>query len=278
MMKKILTLLDPTPEICDADECAFRLARTCGADLTGLAIADVHAREVATAAMGIGTSDLAREARQEAVQQERQEACQSVALFAQRCAAAGCQAEVVNAEEDTMACILGQSIHHDLIIIGAGTVPGEVESEHLVIQLMRHAARPVLHVGRGRAGNTPGRVLAAIDSHPQSWKSLHMFTLLFPPELVDEMNLVTLCSAAEEEAALDRLKHGEEFVRARGLPASTICRRADPLDAIPELVGELDIDTVILGPYSRPTLERLFVGSVTRKLLETEGLSLFLYH
>jgi nucleotide-binding universal stress UspA family protein len=58
---------------------------------------------------------------------------------------------------------------------------------------------------------------------------------------------------AEFEAFADRLT----FVHRQGHPATEICRLADQLDA----------DLIIVGSHGRGALERTFIGSVSRAVL-----------
>jgi nucleotide-binding universal stress UspA family protein len=278
MMRRILTVLDPSPATVEADVCAFRLAAATGAELTGIAIADVAARRAATAAMGIGTSDLAREARQRAIKQERKTAQSALQLFSDLCRKKAVCANLVCVEADTVQSIVSESLNHDLIIFGASAVPGEEESAELVANLMRVGPRPILAIGKNLGDVTPNRVLIGIDDHPQSWKSLHMFLLLMPAELVEEVTLVSLVSPDHHDIAEARLGKARKMVEAYGIRAATICQEGDPVEMIPRLARATRATTIVLGPYSKPTLQRIFFGSVTRKILERAEFSLFLYH
>jgi len=280
MMKRILAVLDPSKASSESDRCAIRLARETGASLTGLAIADIAARVSATAPMGIGTSDLAREAREDAVVQERREAQESLATFARLCSAGGIPAaDLISVEADTMEAIVSQSLDHDLVVLGEGSIPGELGSTELSVKLMKQGARPVLAVGPNRGDNTPGRVLVALDEHPQSWKSLHMFLLLFPSRLVEEVHLLSLYDGEEEgRAVLGRLERAKRLVEKHSMKAFVHSREGKPSDTVPKAAGELKIDTVVVGPYSKPSIQSLFFGSVTKALLGRPEFSVFLYH
>ncbi|MBM4354805.1 MAG: hypothetical protein FJ109_13625 [Deltaproteobacteria bacterium] len=279
MMKRILVLLDPSPATKAADDVALRFAATSGADITGLAIADVEARAAATVPMGIGTSGLAREAREEAIQEEITEAHESAEDFRARCSARGVIPTVLDIQAETVPEILAESFDHDLVLVAAGTVPGEIEVEDLVFELMDKGSRPVFVVGKGRGDSSPGTVVAALDGHPQSWRSLHSFLLLVPPGMVKRLVLLSLVSGDRDEApAHDRLERGRRIASAHGFKTEILLRSGDPADAIQTVAAELGADTVLLGPYSKPAIHRLFFGSVTKKLLTQTDLSIFLDH
>jgi len=277
-MKKILSVLDPSPSTLEADACAFRLAEATGAALTGMVVADIAARKTATAAMGIGTSELAREARVRAIETERLAAQEAMNLFSKQCRERKVRANLVSVEGEAVSSIAAESLNHDLIIFGASAAPGEEETAELVAKLMAAGPRPILAVGRNRGETTPSRVLIGIDDHPQSWKSLHMFLLLMPEPLVEEVALVSLVPPSGHDIAEARLLKAKRMVEAYGLKATTICQEGEPVEMIPQLARANNVSTIVLGPYSKPTWQRIFFGSVTRKILERAEFSLFLYH
>jgi nucleotide-binding universal stress UspA family protein len=280
MIKRILVLLDPTPATTEADETAIRFAQAAGVDLTGLAIADVKARRDATVPMGIGTSGLARDAREQAVRDEIREAHESAEDFRARCSAQGIIPAVLDLQAETVPEILAESFDHDLVLLASGTVPGEMECEELVFELMDKGSRPVLVVGKGRGDSTPGTVLAALDGHPQSWRSLHSFLQLMPPALVKRLVLLSLiANDRDEPLAHDRLERGLRLAEAYGFTSETLLLcKGDPAEAIEAVATQVGADTILLGPYSKPAIHRLFFGSVTSRLLAQTDLSVFLDH
>ncbi len=280
MIKRVLVLLDPSPATTAADEAALRLAQEAGADLTGLAIADIKARLHSTVPMGIGTADLAREAREQAVKDEIREAHESAEDFRARCSAQGVIPTVLDIQAETVPEILAESFDHDLVLLATGTVPGEMECVDLVFELMDKGSRPVLVIGKKRGGTTPGTVLAALDGHPQSWRALHSFLQLIPPALVKRLVLLSLiANDRDEPLAHDRLERGLRLAEAYGFTSETlILCKGDPSEAIQAVAADVGADTVLLGPYSKPAIHRLFFGSVTQRLLSQTDLSVFLDH
>lgn len=280
MIKRILVLLDPSRATCEANKCAIRLAAATGAGLTGMAIADVRARTEATVPMGIGTSEIAREARQDALEQERKDAQESLAMFAKQCAEAGLTStSLVSTEADTLEAIVSESLGHDLVVLGEGSIPGELGSTELSIKFMKKGTRPILAVGNKKGTSTPGKVLVGLDDHPQSWKALHMFLLTIPSSLVHHVTVFGLSSGEDEQrVSRARLERAGRFVESRGIRTEILLQEGDPVRLIPEVARERCVDTIVLGPYSKPAIERFFFPSVTKALLTSAEFSVFLYH
>ncbi len=84
---------------------------------------------------------------------------------------------------------------------------------------------------------------------------------LLVPEVVDTRPLK---EAAEK--ALSKLK--ETIASDYGIEAQTIVAIGDPGDQIVEIASQEDVDLIVVGRRGLSRLERLFIGSVTKKVLE----------
>ncbi|MCE4625011.1 MAG: universal stress protein [Desulfurococcales archaeon] len=84
---------------------------------------------------------------------------------------------------------------------------------------------------------------------------------LMTPEVIDPKPL-----ADAARSAIKRLK--EKLEKEKGVTPETEVLLGDPAEAIVELAKEKGADLIVLGRRGLSRLERLFVGSVTRKVLE----------
>jgi len=278
-MKRILIVLDASPATARATTCAIRLARSAGAQLAGLAVADVQARLAPLASMGIGSSAYAKEAREAAVSEERAQARSSIADFMKACAAEGITPETLDVEGDTALVVGEEALGHDLALIGAGAVPGEEDSFAVALDVLKVGAGPVLVVAPDRSDVTPAKVLAGIDGHPPSWRSLAQFVSRFEGAQVQE---VLLFNAYQNDKARTNsgamLAKAAAFVRSHGFHVRTVARLGVPESLLLEAAREEGVDTLVLGLCSRPFSERFSIGSLVHGALRSNAYSLFLYH
>ena len=84
---------------------------------------------------------------------------------------------------------------------------------------------------------------------------------LMTPEVIDPK---PLDDAAR--SAIEKLK--EKLREEKGVIPETVVLLGDPADTIVELAKDKMADLIVLGRRGLSRLERLFVGSVTRKVLE----------
>lgn len=84
---------------------------------------------------------------------------------------------------------------------------------------------------------------------------------LMAPQLIDPKPLVR---AAEEALA----KLAERLEREKGVKPRTLVVMGDPGETIVDVAGEEGVDLIVVGRRGLSRLERLFVGSVTKKVLE----------
>jgi len=67
--------------------------------------------------------------------------------------------------------------------------------------------------------------------------------------------------------AMTRIEEVKQKVRKEGVDAETFVREGEPFKIITELAGELNADTIIMGSHGRTGLKRIFMGSVTSRVI-----------
>ena len=148
MIKDILVCLEGSASAESANRLAIDVARTCGAELAGLAIVDEPDIR-AGAAMGIGGSEYKHERDEALVADAHKHASDWIALFEQRCREAGVTGrglEIVGRPADS---ILEEMDGYDLTVIGRdANFRFETERDDLQTRdaILHRASRPVLLV------------------------------------------------------------------------------------------------------------------------------------
>ncbi|MBM4372668.1 MAG: universal stress protein [Deltaproteobacteria bacterium] len=281
MIKRILVPLDRSESCRTATRVAAALAAAADATLDGVAVFDLHAIEDSTASMGIGSSPFARSAREDMVEDERDEVLTGLRHFEEECRAAGVRSSGAVRAGDTTARLVEEIHGHDLTVMGGRTLPGEgfEHSEELIRHLLVHAARPMLVAGRAPA--TPlGPALLGWDGSLAAAQALQSFALLFPPALVGRVTVATLHGKAAAEGAVLAARNQAEiavgYLRAHGFEAELRVEAGEARDRLPALARSLGVRLVILGAYSHTRLQELVFGSVTRRLVDDGEFHLFL--
>jgi nucleotide-binding universal stress UspA family protein len=84
---------------------------------------------------------------------------------------------------------------------------------------------------------------------------------LMTPEIIDPKPLLDSAKKTLEMIA-------EKIEKEKGIKPNIIVMLGDPADTIVDIAEEEGVDLIVLGRRGLSRLERLFVGSVTRKVLE----------
>ncbi|WP_420426364.1 universal stress protein [Algiphilus sp.] len=181
--------------------------------------------------------------------------------------------------------VLGQHGHHDL------AVPFLGNEAHGVL---REAGCDVLVTqGRRKGGDAPigiQRILAPVDLSPSSGEAMRaagdlasrlgagltvylaLEPLALPPYL--PLEHMEQDNAAHAEAAL------KTFVEAAELPVQhhRVIERGTPHRCITEFARRKKIDLIVMGRAGLGRVERLFLGSVTERVLRTTPCAVLVHH
>ncbi|MCE4627813.1 MAG: universal stress protein [Desulfurococcales archaeon] len=84
---------------------------------------------------------------------------------------------------------------------------------------------------------------------------------LMTPEIIDPKPLVDAAKSALEKLA-------ERLRKEKGVEVETHVVIGDPAESIVDIAKDFDVDLIVVGRRGLSGIERLFVGSVTRKVLE----------
>ncbi|MFG1358848.1 universal stress protein [Xanthobacter pseudotagetidis] len=277
MLKRVLVLLGESVSSVAARDYAFRLARTRGASLSGLAGIDLAALRVPS----LGRAGAA------AFQMKLEQGMRADADAAQvrlhaayeaECARNGLPLDWLSFEGDPMEALVAASEARDLLVTGCDTAfQGTLSSPlpDLLSSLLAKTPRPVVVCG----DEAPeGEIsLIAYDGSLPAMRALQMFVLLGTGR--NQPALVVSIDPSRDEAARMAVAAGS-YLRAHGYEASELplTTRVDPSEVLHLEAEARKASTLVMGCYGHRGLKEMLFGSSTGKLVENPPCPLFIYH
>jgi nucleotide-binding universal stress UspA family protein len=210
--------------------------------------------------------------------QAHERAQQELDAFAQRCGAAGvtCELALREGHLDEEIAFAVQAV--DLLVIGHGNgVEGSDERDHVsrLDDLLRSSARPSLVVPGPTA--EVRRVVVAYDGSLQSARALHDFALsgFWQDCPVDVLSL-----AADSAPAAETAERGAAYLKTHGYAAEARPMIAKYQEAkhILEFVQESGAGILVMGAHGKSHWRTFVVGTVTRSLLQSTPVPVFVSH
>jgi nucleotide-binding universal stress UspA family protein len=166
----------------------------------------------------------------------------------------------------------------DMIITGVRTFfhyptregPGDT-LEHL----LKDPVCPVLAVPK--EGDLPRNVVIAYDGSRGAARALQAYAHV-TPDIPDIYPVTLLCVAAEYDKNKFHLEKAARYLHAHGIEARIMLRTGKPIDAIMQVMKELQPALIILGrPLHHGLTERIF-GSTTGSIIKDGTIPVFVFH
>jgi nucleotide-binding universal stress UspA family protein len=277
MIRSILVALDGSPFSQSALELGIRWASKHDALLVGQGVIDEPTiRESEPVPLGADTFkghlDDVR------MQRARTRVETFLGQFTIRCAEAGVSAKVLEDVGLPYEQILLAAQRYDLLLLGQQTYfhfATQSRPDETLRRVLGQTPRPVVTVpeklGDGSA------VVVAYDGSLQAARALYAFQAsgLGAGQVV---HLVSVAARhADAARAADR---AADFLGLHQQPVEihAIASSAAPAEVLLGEVQRLHSGLLVMGAYGQPALKEFFLGSVTRTLLQTSPVPLFLFH
>lgn len=277
MLRSILVALDETGPSQAAQDLAVDLAKRTKADITGLAVLD-RDHITAPTAVGIGGSSFKQHRDEVKLREARTYLARLEQKFKTGCQSLQTKCQVVQAEGSPYALLEEEAGRHDLVVIGKDTdfhIDDDPTIADIARRLLRDNARPL--VVCPEKAPTEGLILATTDGSARASRALHMLALLGR----DWGRPVHILAIDEDkEQAERRARYNGELFDKHGfkVEAHGVISYAAPADIILAEVQALGATMVAAGASGHGALHEFFVGSTTRRLLETCLCPLFVFH
>jgi nucleotide-binding universal stress UspA family protein len=276
VVRSILVGLDGSAEADAAVQLALRWADVTGARVVGLAIVDEPAIRRGAPVAPIAGQYPSQHGDERVVVTERDRAERLLAALARRCAAEGVPCDVLEESGSPDERILHVAQAHDLVLLPRGgqfRFQANGARDDTVERVLRASARPVVTVPAGPVRWGP--VVVGYDGGAHAARALHAFRSSGLEPSVETV----VVSVHESEAEAARVAHQAlGYLTSHDVPARVrVIASAAPADeAITRVVHQTRARLLVAGVRtSSPLVERLF-GSVTRALLRTTDVPMFL--
>ena len=277
MPRSILVGLDGSTHCAAAVEIGIRWAQRSNAMLVGLGIID-EPTICKPAAVPLGAMSFKAQRDQDLLADATRRVDGYLEQFALRCANAEISHKLLEDVGLPAEQIMLEAQRYDVILLGREThfhFETQEAADETLASVVRHSPRPVVAVPENPAEGTS--VVVAYDGGLQAARALQAFQGI-GWNGSQEVHIV--CVHPDRVEAARRSNRAVEFldfheIKAYPHPVST----AVPADeAILEQARKVDAGLLVMGAYGRLPLKEFFFGSVTRAMLQTSSVPLFLYH
>lgn len=276
MIRGLLVGVDSSPDGEAALDLAIRWAQRFDAMVVGLGVVDEPGIRGPDESL-IGPTFL-RRLDQDLIAQSRRQVDLALERCALRCAEAGVAFKPLQDVGTPYVQILTEAQRYDLILLGQETHfrhGWETKGDDTLSQVLSALPRPVVAVPREVPEGES--ILVAYDGSLQAARTLGAFEAT---GLGRDRELNVLCAMEDQLTAARHADRASEFLRSHGLRAvpHTLSSFNSAAEAILDFARELQAGLLVMGAYGRPMLREFFLGSVTRTVLKSSTIPVFLYH
>lgn len=272
MVKSILIPLDPSAYTDTAIKIGCTIAKTHGAQLTGLVVLDIDGIEKHIGPVPAGGSYYAEKLEEKHLKDAQERIDKLVENFKRICTNAGVKHIIAQNQGSPSDRILHESIFYDMIITGLRTFfhfetsdkPGESISK-----LLHESITPIYGVPEKfnppDLSNEKLKVLIPFDASPSSSRALQRFAQFMIPETSEPLIVM---SHDDKEIALAALEHAKRYLELHGFGNVRI-EWTD--DHIIEACDKKYLDwahVAVVGSHSKRGLFDFMVGSLTNHLIK----------
>jgi len=274
MIKRILVGLGGTPFTKVSTQCATELARTHGAQTTGVTVVDLSKLgKVGPVPAGAAIYAQRMRERQSRVTEEGIEA--AVAAFKEHCSANQVVCRRIEYEhKDPFTAMIAEARYNDLTIFGLRSIFDygfTSDPDKAIIKLVTQGVRPILAVAEDY--RPIKKVLVAYSGSMESAKAVRHFLHLKPwPDVA--LHLVHFKEGRDPEPFL--LKDAADFCTAHGFEVqSDMVDGRARADLLP-FARDIDADLIVMGNSVNNTLVRQFLGDTVLETIKAADRPLFL--
>nr|WP_314624407.1 universal stress protein [uncultured Noviherbaspirillum sp.] len=280
--KTILVYLDDAANVDDRIRLAASLARTHDAHLVGAAMTGIPSDMVATWTHGIGADKAS--AHVGTVHRNAARAVHDFEATAHEAGVAAPEGRIVEAFEEDGA--IRWARYADLVVVGQYNPDGSASPRlsHLGEHIAMSSGAPVLVLPyAGRFQSVGQHVLVAWNGSTQSARALrHALPLLQNAAKVD---IAVFSSASDKVPALDFDESRLTAFLARHSVQANVIRRprdeeskVDVGDLLLSMAADVDADLLVMGCYGHTRFRETLFGGVTRTVLRSMTIPVFIAH
>lgn len=275
MIRRILAPLDPSDYTKSALQYALYIAKRQGnTEITGTAVLDIKGIEKSIGPVPAGATYWAEHLEKHKLEEAKIRIERLLNIFRNSCLKEHVPYRTDETQGNPAKQILFESIFYDLLIIGLRTFyhfETQLDSGDSLDKILSHTITPILAVPKKYAPIK--KVLIAFDGSPLAAKALQRFTHLARP---GDFEFLILISDDDMEKANYYLNQAKAYLNAYQIRN---IRTEWTAENIKEVIRDqyLDwADLIVLGAHARSYIKDIFVGSLTKYLIEKAEKPLFI--
>jgi nucleotide-binding universal stress UspA family protein len=275
MIKRILVGLGTSRTATSVTDHAIDIARSCGAELVGLAVTDpLRLDWTGPRPMGVGVDVAAADLRRQRHEKAAADIAAAGDLFATRCRAAGVAHRVSAETGDPFEIAADLVRYHDMCVFGLrGLFEHDVvpEPRDAIERLVSDGVRPILAVAEEY--RPIRRVLVAYSGSLESAKTFKHFVHsgLYPEAPVRIVHF-----GDDGETAARRLEKAAGYFAAHGRSVETDHATGDAAKELIPYAQAWQADLIVAGNSAKNLLLRRIFGETALQLLRESPLPLYL--
>lgn len=277
MVKTILIGLDGSPYSDAATDLGLRWAMRGNVMLVGLGVIN-PATVCPPELIPLGGSFYKQQRDETLLARARTQVEQYLGKFALRCSQAGVAHKLLEDTGVPADQIVREAQRYDLILLGQQTQfhgADQDQPDDTLTTVLRNTPRPVVTVPEKL--NDATAVVIAYDGSLQAARALYAFQT---SGLADQREVHVVSVGSERVEAARHASRAVEFLGFHDISATqhTVSPTPSTAEAILNQVRDLNAGLLVMGCYGQPTYREFFLGSVTRTVLTTSKVPLFLDH
>lgn len=282
MIKRILVGLDPDEDTSYAIDYAIRIAKTCDAKITGLAVVDMAHIDSEASGGGIGSMYYGTMLREKLSEEARETANRLIGQFETSLKASDVEFAEVIEEGVPFQRIVEDMKYHDLLVLGKEPhffYNKPKQRTDTLAKVVKDSTSPVLVITEQT--RSIEKVLVAYDGSAPAARTMKQFAQQRPfgDNLKAEIVHVREAGNSSEEESQLLLNLAQSYYEDHGFETTTASLKAS--DGIaPRLTkhaDEIGADLVVTGAHSVSRVKQWMFGSTTSDLLKNSPVPMFLY-
>ncbi|MBI5761645.1 MAG: universal stress protein [Planctomycetales bacterium] len=277
MFRSALVALKPDLRDEVVVQCAVDLANRHGWHLAGISVLD-RDRVIPPEAVPLGGAAYKTNRDETLLTRRREQIAECLASFQHTCDSARISAETICTEDD-LYCGLASAVQRfDILLTGHTTeteTGGNLDGTSPLAGILKHCPRPVIVVPA--LATNGSSIVVAYDGSVQAARALEAFVA---SGLECRAPIHVVSTHKELQVAKRMASVAVEYLQKHdraATPHGELLRDA-PADHILDCVARHSARMLVMGAYGKPTISEFLFGSVTRTILRTVALPVFLDH
>jgi len=275
MLRRIIVGLNGSKFSQDAAETAIVWGQRYGIEVVGVSVIDLP--NLASAEpVPLGGSAYKTHRDQTIIEAAHADADRLLAEFAYACQSRQVPCQMLKREGDPAAILVLEAQRGDLLLVGRKRVRDDDERASDTLEhILRSATRPVITVPAGGVTENHA-VLVAYDGSPQAAKALQAFQSLG----LGNARAIHVLSVARNAGGSSAAELAADYLRLHSheIHVHSEVSQLPPGDVILSEARRFNAGMIVMGSYGRARVAELFFGSVTRSVINSSTVPLFLYH